>query len=90
MFTEKVQKIIFKGLDFILTTPEDENSPITTIEDYQQGKCSYAHFWRSTGIIRRFGQQVGSIDDIEFGEFIEIEVDEAECLGGLLGDSWLV
>ncbi len=83
-----VQKIRFNGLDFILTTPKDDNSPITTIKDYQAGRCSYAHFYREANNISRYGNRIGGMEDIEFGEMVEIEIDVAEAIAGFVGDSW--
>ena len=83
----KVQKIRFQGLDFILTSPDDiQNTPIATIDTYSKGECSYAHL--RNGSIFRFNNQIGTIEDIEFGEEIEIEIDALEAFAGLLGDSW--
>ncbi len=89
---ESVQKIQFKGRDFILTCPDDDNSPITTIEQYQKGECSYAHLYRKNGTIMRFRGQIGTIEDedIEFGEVevVEIEINLFEAMEGLVGDTW--
>lgn len=86
--TETVQKIKFKGLDFILTTPDEDDSPIATIETYKKGECSYAHLFRNNGKIMRFCNKIGTVEDIEFGEFVEIEIDTEEAFMGLFGDSW--
>ena len=83
-----VQKIRFNGLDFILPTPEDDDSAITTIRAYQTGQCSYAHLYRNTNRIIQLGKQIGTLEDIEFGEIVEIEIDLAEAIPGLFGDSW--
>ena len=85
---EKVQKIRFNGLDFILPTYDEEDSAITTIEQYQNGECSYAHLFRASGIIAQRHKQIGTIDDIEFGEIVEIEVDYTKFVAGMIGDSW--
>lgn len=91
---ERVQKIRFKGLDFILATPDDTDSAISIIDTYKKGECSYAHLFRKNsesqfaGKIMRFCQQIGTPDDIEFGEYIEIEIDEAKFATGLMGGTW--
>lgn len=90
MSKDKVQKIKFQGLDFILTDPDDEDSPITTIGQYQNGEVSYAHLFRSTGQIMQFQQEIGKIDEIEFGDIIEIEMAASQFLAGIFGDSWPV
>ena len=91
---ERMQKIRFNGLDFILPDPDGTDSPIATLDAYKKGECSYAHLHRKNsksidaGKIMQFGQQIGVIDDIEFGDFIEIEIDNSEFIEGLLGNTW--
>lgn len=85
---ESVQEIQFQGKDFILTSPNGSDSPIATIKEFQNGDCSFAHFYRGSGKIMRFHEQIGTIDDIEFGEFIDIEVDILEVITGLFGRTW--
>lgn len=89
---EKVQKIRFKGLDFILTDPDDVySSPIATIETYKNMECSYAQYYKEgKGRIMRFRDKIGETADIEFGEIIEIEIDMADAIAGLMGDTWPV
>ncbi len=82
----KVQKIKFDGLDLILTHPENIDSPIATIDAFQKGECSYAHI-SGCGIMR-FGSIVGLLSDIEFGEFIEIDVNVGEAIAGVFGNTW--
>lgn len=85
----KVQKIRFRGLDFILTDPDSPNSPVATIEQFQKGECSYAHLYRDTGHIIRFHEQVGTIEDIEFGEIIEVDMDFEEFTRGICeSETW--
>ncbi len=81
-----VQKIRFNGLDFILPDGR-EGSPVVTIDDYKQGKVSYAQLYPS-GNIMQFGRQIGTIEDIEFGDFVDIDMDLAEFASGFFGDSW--
>ena len=86
---DKVQKIKFNGLDFILTHPNDSDSPIATMDAYKKGECSYAHYYSAgEGTIMRFRDKIGTIKDIEFGEIVEIEIDSAEAIKGLSGDTW--
>ena len=85
---ETVQKIKFQGKDYILTTPKNSDSTITTIEAYKAGECSFAHLYRSNGNISRFGKSIGTIEDIEFGELIDIELDLATFADGLFGNTW--
>ncbi len=88
---DKVQKIKFNGLNFILPFPNDSDSPVISIEAYKKGECSYAHYYsEGDGVIVRFFNKIGTTKDIEFGEMIEIEVDCAEFAEGLLGNTWSV
>lgn len=90
----KVQKIRFNGEDFILTSPEDDDSPIATIESFQAGECSFAHVYKEAskkpdaGKIMRFGKQIGAESDVELGEFIEIDLNVTDYMRGIVGDSW--
>lgn len=88
MEKEKVQKIRFNGLDFILTDPDSNNSSVSTIKAFQKGECSYAHFYRDSGKVMRLGEQIATVDDIEFGEYIEVDVDLAVFVSGLIGNTW--
>ena len=89
-----VQKIRFNGLDFILTNPDESNSPIATVSTFKKGKCSYAHLYKRNsrsehaGKIMQNLRQIGVVEDIEFGEFVEIEVDPLEVLMGTFGNTW--
>lgn len=78
-----VQKIRFNGLDFMLTDFDKMSSPIVTLADFKKGKLSYAQLYRNTGKIMQYTQQIGVIGDIEFGEIVEIEVDNTEFAQGL-------
>ena len=81
----KVRKIKFQGRDYILTDPDATNSPIATIEQYQNGHTSYAHLYED-GTINRFGTPIGTKADIEFGEFIEIEFDGLTFMTGMVSE----
>lgn len=89
MLKGKVQKIKFNNLDFILPTYDKDSSAIATIKQYQNGECSYAHLFFDSGKIMQFHKEIGTIDDIEFGEVIEIEVEASEFLAGILGETWM-
>lgn len=54
------KKIRFQGQEFFLI-----GGAIATKEQYENGKCSYAHLMPN-GEILRFGVQIGSRKDIEF------------------------
>lgn len=69
---EKIRRIKWLGKDLILLGETD--GPIATEEQYKTGHCSLGHLYPD-GNISVFGQQVGTKEDIEFGEFIELEPD---------------
>ena len=85
----RVRKIKFQGQDFILTSPNDNSSPIVTVEQFQKGHTSYAHLYED-GTIKRFGALVGTKADIEFGKIIEIEVDMNIAIPGLVSEKGIL
>ena len=77
------QKIIFKGNEYILVA-----GGITTKEDFENGRISYAHLYPD-GIIKRHTEIIGTKDDIIFtDEFIEATPNLDGFFEGLFGDSW--
>lgn len=37
----------------------------------------------------QFNKQIGTVEDIEFGEIVELEMDYEKALGGILySDTW--
>lgn len=87
MSKETVQEIRFNGLAFIITGT-DKHGPIATKKQYQNGECSYAHLYPD-GRIVQFNKQIGTVEDIEFGEIVELEMDYEKALGGILySDTW--
>lgn len=88
---DKVQKIKLNGLDFILTSPNGNSSPVATVKAYKKMECSYAHYYKEgEGRIVRFGDLIGTTSDIEFGETIEVDIDPLDAMVGLMGDTWPV
>ena len=64
----KKWKISFQEKQFLLIG--DRTGPICTREQYENFEESFAHLFED-GRIRRHGQEIGTIDDIEFIEEIE-------------------
>ena len=87
----KVQEIVFQGEDYILTEHEADNSPICTKDQFRKFECSYAHLYRTTGTISRFGETIGVIGDITFGEVVELDIEPniSSMVDELLGGSGL-
>lgn len=81
----KFRRIKFKENIFVLIGWED--GPIAFDEDYEHGRPSYAHLF-TDGRVMRYGQQIGTRDDIEFGEEIELHPN-VDAFLGLFGPGWL-
>jgi len=62
-----VQQIRFDGEGWIMT----KGNAITTPDDYRDFAESYAHYFPIEGVIRRYGNQIGTTEDIWFGEVVE-------------------
>ena len=60
-----IRKIKFKGRNFLLTG--DTDGTITTPYLYAHGRRGFAYLFLS-GVITKYGQTIGTIKDIEFGE----------------------
>ena len=86
MSKETVQEIRFNGMDFIIPNT-DKHGPIATKKQYKNGECSYAHL-HVDGRIFQLGRQIGTSEDIEFGDIVEIEMDYSKAFIGLFSDSW--
>ena len=84
----EVQEIKFNGLDFILTSPDKSHSPIATKKAFQKGEVSYAQLYKATGKIMQLGHQIGTVDDITFGDIVDIDFNPIEFMSGMLGNTW--
>jgi len=63
-----VQKIRFGRNDYLLIN----EGAIATEEQYRNGEDSFAHLYPD-GRIWRYGEVIGTKDEIEFGEFVDIQ-----------------
>ena len=73
-----MQKIKFKNQDFILMGDKEMGGSIATEHQYQNFEESFAYL-TNDGRVLRYRQQIGTVDDIEFGEECNIEPsDEAQ------------
>jgi hypothetical protein len=81
-----MQLVRFKGQSQVyLLTP---GGAIATTDDYENGRCGYAHLCKD-GLIRRYHQVIGSNDDLEVVGEYEPKVDPVNMLRGILFDeSW--
>jgi len=52
----------------MLKDKEEASAPLTTIEDYEHGKCSFAHIYGDKNEISRFGEKIGTLKDLKLTE----------------------
>jgi hypothetical protein len=57
------RRIRFRGVEYLLVGDITDGS-ITTPDDYGTGCLAYAHLFPD-GLIRRFGEEIGSVTEIE-------------------------
>ncbi len=76
---ESFRKLKFKGKKYLLITDslDKKDGAIATEEQYREGHASFAHL-NKEGNINRYGKLIGNINDIEFGDIEEIEIDIIE------------
>jgi len=68
------RRIRFKGRDdlYLIGGDLEEGGAIATKEQFESGAMSYAHLCED-GIVRRFNQEIGTREDIEFtGEEVDL------------------
>jgi hypothetical protein len=76
-------KITFKGEDFILVGKDiNYGGAIAKQEDYENCRPSYAHLMRD-GRVMRYGEQIGTKEDVSFGEEAETNPTAAGLLEAL-------
>lgn len=83
-----MKTIKFKGEDYLLVGDMIEGGPIATLEQYENGRCSYAHLYENGDIIR-FGELIGNRNEIEVTGEIEASI-KRPFLEMLLDPSWEV
>ena len=77
-------RITFLGQDYILVG----GHAITTETAYLKGEATFAHLC-DDGQIRRFGQVIGTAQDIVYsGVSVDLEPEPAEFFRGLFGGTW--
>jgi hypothetical protein len=68
-----MKTIKFNGEEYLFGGDSlDESDFIAKVEDYENGACSYAHYFPERGVLR-FGQQIGTRDDIEIISDCDVE-----------------
>ena len=75
-----MRKIRWRGVEYLLTG--NDEGAITTEERYRAGIVSIAHLFPD-GRIMQHREQVGTRDDIEFGEEVNVRLTLNEMFDGV-------
>lgn len=68
--------IRFQGRDWLFTGDSlADGGAITTADAYREGTASHAHLCRN-GTVRRFGEPIGTVGDIQVLGEAEVEPDD--------------
>jgi hypothetical protein len=79
-----MKTIKFKGEEYLFGGDSlDEDGFIAKREDYENGVCSYAHYFPDRGVLR-FMQKIGERDDIEVIGDGEADVNFGEAITNML------
>ena len=79
--------IRFKDADFVLGGDLKTGGAIATLDDFENGRCSYAHLFKD-GTIKRFKKVIGSVEDIEVTGECEPEMGLDSIIGVFTDSSW--
>lgn len=85
-----VLKIRFQEIEYILVGDSlSDGGAIATQEQFENGKCSFAHLWADGNIVR-YGQLIGNVGEIEItGNYEPNDEIATHVLTGLFNDkSW--
>lgn len=84
-----MKEIRFRGKDYVFVGDElSDGGAIAVKDDYESGKCSYAHLFKNGDIVR-FQQEIGTISDIEVvGQYIAPEPTISGFVNMLTDPSW--
>lgn len=79
LFTDDYKRYTIKGHPGVHVFMEmgDGSGPLTTKEDYEAFKPGYAHVF-SDGTIRRYGEMIGTKDDLV--EVVDAEAKPCEAI----------
>ena len=79
-----MKEIIFKGKPYIFTEDTLVSGAICTKEEYENGEIPYAHL-SPDGNVRRFLKIIGHMDDIKFGDEIELNFKPRALINMVFG-----
>jgi hypothetical protein len=81
-------KILFDDKEYVFVGGSlNKGGAITTQDDYENGRCSFAHLCED-GKILRFNSQIGTIDDITIIGEVKPNVSINSLLGMFTDPSW--
>jgi hypothetical protein len=79
--------IKFQNEEYVFTGESlEEGGSIARLEDFENGRCSFAHLFPD-GNISRFGMLIGTREDIEIIGNCDPNITE-HAFEGFLGSSW--
>jgi len=83
-----MKNIRFKGEEYLFDGDSlDEEGFIAKREDFENGICSFAHYFPDQGVMR-FGDQIGTRADIEILGDAHAEIDGDAIANVLFHPSW--
>lgn len=81
-----MKKIRFQGQKYVFVGDSlEKGGAIAAQEDYETGRTSYAHLYPS-GEVNRFGEQIGTVEDIEVVGDVEPEIDLGKAFHNMLAN----
>lgn len=81
--------IRFQDTDFVLCGDLESGGAIATQDNYENGRCSYAHLFEN-GAIKRFNRVIGFVDDIKVTGDCDPNVGIHSVVGVFTDPSWPV
>ena len=83
----KHPKVRFQGNEYLLIGDLESGGPIATQGAYENGEVSYAHLG-CDGVIRRYCQEIGTKDDLEFIGESDTKLTDDAFANILIHPSW--
>jgi len=77
----------FKGKKYYLITWQENDSPLATKEQFENGWCPFAHVYKNRGVLR-YGEKIGEVSDlknIKDCKELEPKVDVLNLMDNFLG-----
>lgn len=87
-------KVQFQGQEYLIVKdPGDCDGPVCTLEQYENGACSFAHAYSvGDGVVMRFQEKIGTFADVERLEDAKAPAQGldafANILDGIFAGGW--